>query len=208
MSAEGPRKDSKINVCVVSISLAREWPHSEFSGNLWEQAIRSHTLPLGLAHIHTDAQPPFPFPSTQTEPRIPAWAHHSRVETAGRNGDFMQLAAVPAQTCATQKNTHFISHNKLCHPHHPPSLCQSSPAFCLPTIQFIPFPAPLLLFLLTFAAVENDDIHSVPPHILQNTCWESLDAYRFSKSAGIKSCSTQLQVQPSVHFRPHAQMIN
>lgn len=33
---------------------------------------------------------------------------------------------------------------------------------------FIPFLTPSSFFL-TFAAVENDDIHSVPPHILQNT---------------------------------------
>lgn len=96
-------------------------------------------------------------------------------------------------------NTHFISHNKLCHHHHPPSpsLSLSFPAFCLPNHPFSSrSPPPSSFSPLTFAAVENDDIHSVPPHILQNTCWESLDGYRFSKKARIKSFQHNYKCSP------------
>lgn len=49
----------------------------------------THSSPWPRTHTHRRTPTlPLPFPSTQTEPRIPAWAHHSRVETAGRNGDF------------------------------------------------------------------------------------------------------------------------
>lgn len=135
-------------VCV-SKAFLHEWPLSEFSGNLWEQAIRSHTLPLGLVHIHTDAHPPFPFPSTQTQPRIPLWTHHSRVELRDETATlFNSLQYLPRHV--QHSNTHFISHSKLSVAPPSPSLSLSFPAFCLPIHPFSsrsppppPFPSPL-----------------------------------------------------------------
>lgn len=97
-------------------------------------------------------------------------------------GDFMQPAAVPAWTCATQQRTIYTI-QQLCHPP-PPSIFACIVSW---SVRSHPVPRPLLRFTLTFAAVENDDIHSVPPHILQNTQWESLDGYSFSKNTTIRS---------------------
>lgn len=139
------------HACVVSIALPREWPLLEFNGNLWEQAIGSHTLPLGLAHIHTDAHPPFPFPSTQTEPRIPAWAHHSWAELRDETATLCSsLQCLPRHV--QHSNAHFISHNKLSIvvPHPIPLLYLYLSLHTVSwSIRFHPDPRPLLLFLFS-----------------------------------------------------------
>lgn len=177
--------------------------------------IRVQRKPLRTGHQVTHSSP---WPRTHTHRRTPTLplpfhtntATHSSMNssfqsrTAGRNGDFIQLAAVPAQTCATQQHTLYITQQTLSRPPIPLSF-SIFPCILPPDPSvFIPFPAPSS-FSLTFAAVENDDIHSVPPHILQNTRRESLDGYNFSKKARIKSfrhnykCSSVLLLDPVIN---------
>lgn len=177
-----------------------------------DPSLRVQRKPLRTGHQVTLSSP---WPHTHTHRRTTALplpfhtnrATHSCMSSSfpesklrDEKGDFMQPAAVPAWTCATQQRTIYTTQQTQSPPPPPIFACILSPD---PSV-LIPFPAPS--FVLPSPLQQWRMMTSTPFHLTScKTHNESHSMDSFSKTTTIRSFSTRLQ---GAYFRSLAQMIN